>query len=85
MTAHYEPDPLDAEWDKMPHTLDDYRREIRQLRERCAAYAAAIEAEREACAQVCDYAVTECSYGSDGWYIAKTLAAAIRARRSRSK
>jgi hypothetical protein len=39
MTAHYEPDPLDAEWDKMPHTLDDYRREIRQLRERCYKYA----------------------------------------------
>ena len=58
MTAHYEPDPLDDEWDKLPHTLDDYRREIRQLRERCAAYAAAVEAGGEACAQVCDYAVT---------------------------
>ena len=85
MTAHYEPDPLDAEWDKTAHTPTEYRAEIRQLRERCAAYAAAIEAEREACAQVCDYAATECSYGSDGWYTAKTLAAAIRARRSRSK
>ena len=39
MTAHYEPDPLDAEWDKLPHTPDAYRAEIRQLRERCAAYA----------------------------------------------
>ena len=40
----------------------------------------AIKAEREACAQLCDYAATECEYGSDGWYAAKTLAAAIRAR-----
>jgi hypothetical protein len=85
MTIQYEPDPLDAEWDKLPHTPDDYRREIRALRERCAAYAAAVEVEREACAQVCDYAATECSYGSDGWYAAKTLAAAIRANRSQSK
>ena len=36
--------------------------------------------EREACAQLCDYAATECEYGGDGWYAAKTLAAAIRAR-----
>jgi hypothetical protein len=54
MTAHYEPDPLDAEWDKLAHTVTEYRAEIRQLRERCAAYAAAIEAEREACARLCD-------------------------------
>ncbi len=40
----------------------------------------AIKAEREACAQLCDYAATECEYGGDGWYAAKTLAAAIRAR-----
>jgi hypothetical protein len=90
MTAHYEPDPLDAEWDKMPHTLDEYRREIRELRERCAAYAAAlmepdaltqtVKAEREACAKLCDDAATECEYGGDGWYAAKTLAAALRAR-----
>jgi hypothetical protein len=46
MTAHYEPDPLDAEWDKMPHTLDDYRREIRQLRERCYKYAKELEGLR---------------------------------------
>jgi hypothetical protein len=39
MTAHYEPDPLDAEWDKLAHTVTEYRAEIRQLRERCAAYA----------------------------------------------
>jgi predicted nucleic acid-binding Zn-ribbon protein len=39
MTAHYEPDPLDDEWDKVSHTPDEYRREVRQLRERCAAYA----------------------------------------------
>ncbi len=39
MTAHYEPDPLDAEWDKTAHTPTEYRAEIRQLRERCAAYA----------------------------------------------
>jgi hypothetical protein len=49
--------------------------------ERFAALVA--EAEREACAKVCDYAATECSYGSDGWYTAKTLAAAIRARGSK--
>jgi hypothetical protein len=46
MTAHYEPDPLDAEWDKMPHTLDDYRREIRQLRERCYKYVKELEGLR---------------------------------------
>ncbi len=50
-------------------------------RYRYAEYVAA--AEQEACAQVCDYAATECSYGSDGWYTAKTLAAAIRARGSK--
>ena len=46
MTTQYEPDPLDAEWDKMPHTLDDYRREIRQLRERCYKYAKELEGLR---------------------------------------
>lgn len=73
MTAHYEPDPLDAEWDKMPHTPDDYRREIRALRERCAAYAAAVEAEREAC---CKIVYGQCE--SDN--VAQRTVDAIRAR-----
>ena len=78
MTAHYEPDPLDAEWDKMPHTPDDYRREIRALRERCAAYAAAVEAEREACAKVCEARNMGDNNRED--MEAKRCAAAIRAR-----
>jgi hypothetical protein len=78
MTAHYEPDPLDAEWDKLPHTLDDYRKEIRQLRERCAAYAAAVEAEREACAKVCEARHMGDNNREDAE--ARRCAAAIRAR-----
>jgi uncharacterized coiled-coil DUF342 family protein len=39
MTMQYQPDMLDDEWDKMAHTTTEYRAEIRQLRERCAAYA----------------------------------------------
>ena len=39
MTMQYQPDMLDDEWDKMAHTPDEYRREIRQLRERCYKYA----------------------------------------------
>ena len=46
MTAHYEPDPLDDEWDKLAHTPDEYRREIRQLRERCYKYAKELEGLR---------------------------------------
>lgn len=42
--------------------------------------ALAAAAEREACAKLCDYAATECEYGGDGWYAAKTLAVALRAR-----
>jgi chromosome segregation ATPase len=39
MTIQYQPDLFDDEWDKMAHTPDEYRREIRQLRERCYKYA----------------------------------------------
>jgi predicted nucleic acid-binding Zn-ribbon protein len=39
MTTQYQPDLFDDEWDKMAHTPDEYRREIRQLRERCYKYA----------------------------------------------
>jgi hypothetical protein len=46
MTAQYQPDPLDAEWDKLAHTPDEYRREIRQLRERCYKYAKELEGLR---------------------------------------
>ena len=46
--------------------------------ERFAALIAA--AEREACAKLCDQEVGELAYGNDDWYIAKTLAAIIRAR-----
>jgi len=38
MTIQYQPDLFDDEWDKMAHTPDEYRREIRQLRERCYKY-----------------------------------------------
>ena len=36
--------------------------------------------EREECAKLCDKEVGELAYGNDDWYIAKTLAAIIRAR-----
>jgi hypothetical protein len=39
-----------------------------------------VKAEREACAKLCDQEVDELAYGNDDWYIAKTLAAIIRAR-----
>jgi uncharacterized coiled-coil DUF342 family protein len=39
MTVQYQPDLFDDEWDKTAHTTDEYRREIRQLRERCYKYA----------------------------------------------
>ncbi len=39
MPLHYQADMFDNEWDKVSHTPDEYRREVRQLRERCAAYA----------------------------------------------
>jgi predicted RNase H-like nuclease (RuvC/YqgF family) len=47
MTEHYEPDPLDAEWDSRVHTTTEYRAEIRQLRERCWRYAKELEELRE--------------------------------------
>ncbi len=46
MTEHYEPDPLDAEWDSRVHTTTEYRAEIRQLRERCWRYAKELEGLR---------------------------------------
>lgn len=46
--------------------------------DRFAALVAA--AEREECARVCDKEVAELAYGNDDWYIAKSLAAIIRAR-----
>lgn len=45
------------------------------------AYSDGMDAEREACAKLCDKEVGELAYGSDDWYIAKTLASIIRARR----
>ena len=46
MTIQYHPDLFDDEWDKMAHTPDEYRREIRQLRERCYKYAKELEGLR---------------------------------------
>ena len=46
MTTQYQPDMFDDEWDKMAHTPDEYRREIRQLRERCYKYAKELEGLR---------------------------------------
>ena len=46
MTTQYQPDLFDDEWDKMAHTPDEYRREIRQLRERCYKYAKELEGLR---------------------------------------
>ncbi len=46
MTTQYQPDLFDDEWDKMAHTPDEYRREIRQLRERCYKYAKQLEEPR---------------------------------------
>jgi chromosome segregation ATPase len=46
MTIQYQPDLFDDEWDKMAHTPDEYRREIRQLRERCYKYAKELEGLR---------------------------------------
>ncbi len=39
MPLHYQTDMFDGEWDKVSHTPDEYRAEIRQLRERCYKYA----------------------------------------------
>ena len=44
------------------------------------AYSGGMDAEREACAKLCDHEMVEQGYGSDGWYIAKALAKTIRAR-----
>ena len=46
MTMQYQPDLFDDEWDKLAHTPDEYRREIRQLRERCYNYAKELEGLR---------------------------------------
>ena len=46
----------------------------------CGVLEAAVQAERDACAKLCDQEVDELAYGNDDWYIAKTLAAVIRAR-----
>ena len=43
MTIQYQPDLFDDEWDKMAHTPDEYRREIRQLRESCYKYATELD------------------------------------------
>jgi len=54
---------------------------LRQENERLKAKRdEAVKAEREACAKLCDQEVDELAYGNDDWYIAKTLAAVIRAR-----
>lgn len=47
MPLHYQADMFDDEWDKLAHTPDEYRREIRQLRERCYKYAKESEELRE--------------------------------------
>ena len=44
------------------------------------AYSDGMDAEREACAKLCDHEMAEQGYGSDGWHIAKALAKTIRAR-----
>ena len=44
------------------------------------AYSGGMDAEREACAKLCDHEMAEQGYGSDGWHIAKALAKTIRAR-----
>jgi len=46
MPLHYQADMFDDEWDKVSHTSDEYRRETRQLRERCATYAKELDALR---------------------------------------
>ena len=42
-----EHDELDKEWDSRSHTPDEYRREIRELRDRCAKYAQELTELRE--------------------------------------
>jgi hypothetical protein len=46
----------------------------------CGVLEAAVQAERDACAKLCDQEVDELAYGNDDWYTAKTIAAVIRAR-----
>ena len=46
MPAHYQADMFDDEWDRLAHTSDEYRREIRQLRESCYNYAKELDALR---------------------------------------
>jgi hypothetical protein len=46
MTIQHQPGLFDDEWDKLAHTPDEYRREIRQLRERCYKYAKELEGLR---------------------------------------
>ena len=46
MPLHYQADMFDDEWDKLAHTPDEYRREIRQLRESCYKYAKELDALR---------------------------------------
>ena len=83
MIIQYQPDLFDDEWDKIAHTPDEYRREIRQLRERCATYAKELEglradleaAEREACAKLAD------EFYREG--MEYDIGAAIRARKQK--
>lgn len=42
-----EHDDLDKEWDSRSHTPDEYRREIRDLRDRCVRYAKELTELRE--------------------------------------
>lgn len=42
-----EHDELDKEWDSRSHTPDEYRREIRELRDRCVRYAKELTELRE--------------------------------------
>lgn len=42
-----EHDELDKEWDSRSHTPDEYRREIRDLRDRCVRYAKELTELRE--------------------------------------
>jgi hypothetical protein len=55
---------------------------VYDMPEHCFEKFAALVAanEREECAKLCDKEVGELAYGSDDWYIAKSLALIIRAR-----
>lgn len=61
----------------MADELADMREEIKRLK---AELKTAVEAEREACARVCDKVKTECEEGGVRFTTARTCAKRIRAR-----